>query len=156
MCGRNYAELLGVDALSLPLSSSFSLFSLFSGVSFNKRVQHDSTATLRKVVNHSKAEAKNMIIAHKGSAQPFAHRRSSFPPPAPNLFLTHLVERATVLLRVLRRSTRHLATVPLPLVCHNIPKGTKLELERGAPGEHHPQPTRPPPRFNRMSGSRKQ
>ena len=32
---------------------------------------------------------------------------------------------------------------------HHLPGGTKLELGRGAPGEHHPQPTIPPPRLSR-------
>ena len=47
MCGRNYAELLEVDALSTFFS--LSLFAL-SGV---------STATLREAVNHSKPEPTN-------------------------------------------------------------------------------------------------
>ena len=32
---------------------------------------------------------------------------------------------------------------------HRFPEGTKLELGRGAPSKHHPQPTIPPPRPNR-------
>ena len=38
---------------------------------------------------------------------------------------------------------------PLPLAYHHLPKGTKLELGRGGPGEHHPQPTIPSLRLNR-------
>ena len=38
----------------------------------------------------------------------------------------------------------------LPLACRLLPKGTKLELERGPTGGHYrPQPTKPPPRLNR-------
>ena len=49
--------------LSLPLSLfiSLSLFVL-SGVSFNKRVKQDSTATLREAVNHSTPEATNILL----------------------------------------------------------------------------------------------
>ena len=32
---------------------------------------------------------------------------------------------------------------------HRFPEGTELELGRGAPSKHHPQPTIPPPRPNR-------
>ena len=32
---------------------------------------------------------------------------------------------------------------------HRFPEGTKLELGKGAPSEHHPQPTIPPPRLSR-------
>ena len=49
---------------------------------------------------------------------------------------------------------------PLPLACHQqhhvLPKGTKLDLGRGALGEHHPQPTKPQPRLNRPTETRKQ
>ena len=69
MCGRNYAELLEADALlQLSLSLAFSLyFSLYlfalSGVSFNERVQRDSSATLREAVNHWKPEAINKLVS---------------------------------------------------------------------------------------------
>ena len=32
---------------------------------------------------------------------------------------------------------------------HGFPEGTKLEIGRGVPSEHHPQPTIPPPRLSR-------
>ena len=45
---------------------------------------------------------------------------------------------------------------PLRHACHHLPKSTKLEIGRGAPGEHHPQPTIPPRRLNRPAESRRQ
>ena len=45
---------------------------------------------------------------------------------------------------------------PLPFACHYIPKGTKLELGRGVPDEHSPQPTKPPSRLYRPGESRSQ
>ena len=64
MRGRNYAELLEVDAFSLPFSLSLSLsLSALSNMSFNERVNQDSTATLRKAVNHSKPEATNTLVS---------------------------------------------------------------------------------------------
>ena len=46
----------------------------------------------------------------------------------------------------------------LPLASRHLPKGTKLELERGAhTWEHHPQPNiMPPPRLNRPAKSQRQ
>ena len=44
---------------SLSLYLSFSLYDVF----FNKRVKLDSTATLRKAVNHSKPEATNTLVS---------------------------------------------------------------------------------------------
>ena len=41
-----------------------------------------------------------------------ARRRSSFPPPSPNLVLTHPIARATACLRVLVRPARLSSTVP--------------------------------------------
>ena len=48
-------------------------------------------------------------------------RRSSCPPPSPNLVRTHPIERYQAF-----------RECPLPLACHNLPKGNKLELGRGA------------------------
>ena len=53
-----------------------------------------------------------LLIRAQGFSTPLAHRRSSCPPPSPNLELTHPIRRATVRLRVLRRPTRLSATVP--------------------------------------------
>ena len=44
----------------------------------------------------------------------------------------------------------------LPLACHLLPKGAKLEFGKGAPGGRHPQPTKPPLRLNRPAESRGQ
>ena len=52
-------------------------------------------------------------------------RRSSFPTPSPSLVHTHPIERWYALPGFPRQC-------PLPLVCHHLPKGTKLELGRGA------------------------
>ena len=85
----------------------------------------------------------------QGFSTPLAHRRSTCPPPAPNLVLCHPIERGTVRLRVLRRCVccdvrpGFPRQCPLPLACHHLPKGTKSELGKGAPGENHPnQPNR--------------
>ena len=84
----------------------------------------------------------------QGFYTPLARRRSSYPPPSSNLMLTRPTVTAATRLRVLRRSTRLSATVPPACrVPPHLPKGTKLELGRGAPGEHHPQPIKPPPRL---------
>ena len=48
-------------SLSPSLSLSLSPFAL-SGVSFNKRIKQDSTATLLEAVNHSKPEATNTLV----------------------------------------------------------------------------------------------
>ena len=42
----------------------------------------------------------------------------------------------------------------LPLTCHLLPKDTRLEVGRGAPGGRHPQRTKPPPRANLPDESR--
>ena len=52
---------------------------------------------------------------------------------------TRLIERAAARYKAFRDSAP----------CHHLPKGTKLELGRGAPGGHRPQSTKPPPRLNR-------
>ena len=95
----------------------------------------------------------------QGFSSRLARRRSSFPPPSPNLVLTHPIERATARLRVLLRPTRlsaalHTASsVPPPPEGHRI---EALEFRRGAaPGEHHSQPTKPLPRLNRPAESQR-
>ena len=72
----------------------------------------------------------------QGFSTPLARRRSSCPPPSPNPVRIHLIERCCTLPGFPRQC-------PLPLACRHLPKGTKLELGRGAAGEHHPQPTTP-------------
>ena len=44
----------------------------------------------------------------------------------------------------------------LPLACHILSRGIKSALGRGAPDGHHPHPTRPLPRLNRLTESRRQ
>ena len=56
----------------------------------------------------------------QGFSTPLGRRRSSFPPPSPNLVRTHP-----------KSATRLSAAVSLSLACHHLPKGTKLELGRG-------------------------
>ena len=57
----------------------------------------------------------------QGFSSPLTRRRSSYPPPSPNLVLTHPVEHATVRLRVLRLSaTMPPAHVQLPPEGHQI------------------------------------
>ena len=65
---------------------------------------------------------KPVILAHRGSAPPLARRRSSFPPPSPNLVRTHPIENY----QPLRDSAPCLPRAA------TLPKGTKLELGRGA------------------------
>ena len=81
---------------------------------------------------------------------PLACWRSSCSPPSPNLMVSRPVERTTVHLHVLLRPTSLSATVPRASRAPPSLKGAKLELGIGAPGEDHPQPTKPPPpRLNR-------
>ena len=79
---------------------------------------------------------------------PLARRRSSCPPPLPNLGRTHPIEYYQAL--------RH--SPPSFSRAATLPKGTKLELGRGAhlgtPSSS--QPTIPPPYFNRQAESRRQ
>ena len=63
-----------------------------------------------------------LILAHRGSATPLARRRSSFPPPSPNLVRTHPIESY----QALRDSA------PCFSRAATLPKGVKLELKRSA------------------------
>ena len=65
---------------------------------------------------------KPVILAHRGSALLCARRRSSCPPPSPNLVRTHPTEHY----QALRDSAPCLSRAA------TLPKGTKLELGRGA------------------------
>ena len=47
-------------------------------------------------------------------------------------------------------------SAPLPFAWHHLPKGTNLDLGRGATGENHPQPTKPQARLNRPAESGRQ
>ena len=85
----------------------------------------------------------------QGFSTPLARRRSSCPPPTPNVVHTHSIERCCALPGFPRQS-------PLPLARHHLPKRTRLELGRGAPGEHHPQPNIPPSRLNRPAEPQRQ
>ena len=58
----------------------------------------------------------------QGISRPLARRRSSFSPPSPNLVRTHLIENY----QALRDSAPCLSRAA------TLPKGTKLELGRGA------------------------
>ena len=58
----------------------------------------------------------------QGFSPPLARRRSSCPPPSPNLVRTHLIENY----QALRDSAPCLSRAP------TLPKATKLELGRGA------------------------
>ena len=89
-----------------------------------------------------------LILAHRGSALPWL-----------------VDDRAALRLRRIwcvptrYRTTRLSATVLPPCLSRavTLPKGTKLELARGAhTWEHHPQPIIPPPRLNRQAESRRQ
>ena len=82
----------------------------------------------------------------QGFSPPLARRRSSCPPPSPNLVRTHPIENY----QALRDS------VPCLSRAATLPKGTKLELGRGAHLGHYPQSTIPPPPLNRHAESRKQ
>ena len=62
-----------------------------------------------------------LIITHRGPASPLARRRSSCPPPSPNLVRTHPIEHY----QALRDSAPCLSRAA------TLPKGTKLELVRG-------------------------
>ena len=82
-----------------------------------------------------------LILAHIGFSPPLARRRSSFPPPSPNLVRTHPTEHY----QALRDSAPCRSRAP------TLPKGAKMELGRGAhlgpPSSAHPtaaasQPTR--------------
>ena len=77
----------------------------------------------------------------QGFSIPLAGRRSSCHPSSLYLMRTHCWFALPLI--VIPRQCH------LPLACHHLPKGTKLELARGAPGEHHSQPTIPLPRLNR-------
>ena len=86
----------------------------------------------------------------QGFSTPLARRRSSCPPSSPNLVRAHPIERCCALSGFPRRQCS------LPLACHHLLKGPKLELGRGVPLviEHHPQTTIiPPPRLNRPADS---
>ena len=63
-----------------------------------------------------------LVLAHRGSAPPLARRRSSCAPPSPNLVRTHPIERY----QAFRDSAPCLSRAA------TLPKGTKLELGRGA------------------------
>ena len=65
---------------------------------------------------------KPVILAHRGFGPPLARRRSSCPPPSPNLVRTYPIEHY----QALRGS------LPCLSRAVTLPKGTKLGLGRGA------------------------
>ena len=85
----------------------------------------------------------------RGFSTPLARRQSSCTPPSPNLVRTNPIERYQALSATVLPASR----VP-PL---RPPEGHENGArKRRAPGEHHPQPTIPPPRLNRSAESRRQ
>ena len=94
-----------------------------------------------------------LVLAPKGSALPWlVDDRAALRPRRMRCLFTqqYMQQHVCVCCRALPGFLRQ---CPLPLACHYLPKGTKLELGRGA---HHPQPTKPPPRFNRPAESQRQ
>ena len=85
----------------------------------------------------------------QGFSPPLARRRSSFPPPSPNLVYTHPIEHYY---QALRGSAPCLSRGATP-----SPRAPNWSSEEEArTWEHHPQPTMPPPRLNRQAESRRQ
>ena len=83
----------------------------------------------------------------QGFNPPLARRRSSCPPPSPNLVRTHPIEHY----QALRDSAPCLSRAA------TLPKGTKLrDSEEARTWEHHSQSTIPPPCLNRQAESRRQ
>ena len=83
----------------------------------------------------------------QGFSPPLARRRSSCPPPSPNMVRTHPIEHY----QALRDSAPCLSRAA------TLPKGAKLELGRGAYlGTPSSANHAPPPRLNRQAGSRRQ
>ena len=75
-----------------------------------------------------------------------ARRRSSCPPPSPSLVRAHPIGRY----QALRDSAPCLSRAATP------PEGHQSGARKVRIWEHHPQPTIPPPRFNRQAESRRQ
>ena len=83
----------------------------------------------------------------QGFSPPLARRRSSCPPPSPNLVRTYPIEHY----QALRDSA------PCLTRAATLPKDTKLrDSEEARTWEHHSQPTIPLPRLNRQAESRRQ
>ena len=82
----------------------------------------------------------------QGFSPPLARRRSSCPPPSPNLVRIHPTERYQAL-----RDSAPASLVPPP-----SRRAPNWGSEEARTWEHHPQPTIPPPRLNRQAESRRQ
>ena len=86
-----------------------------------------------------------LILAHRGSALPWLVDDRDVLPPSPNLVRTYPMERN----QALRDSASCFSRAVASRRTHQI--GAR---KRRASGEHHPQPTKPPPHLNRPAESR--
>ena len=82
----------------------------------NDRPWSDISVSLRNLPVHA------FDSREQGFSPPLARRRSSYPPPSPNLVRTHPIEHY----QAFRDSAPCLSRAP------TLPKGTKLKLGRGA------------------------
>ena len=93
----------------------------------------------------SKTSRFEPLSRAQGFSTPLARRRSSCPPPSPNLVRTHPIERY----QALRDSAPCLSRATTSRRAPN------WSSEEARTWEHHPQETIPPPRLNRQAEVRR-